>query len=196
LWLYREKLAKAGLIEELFERFDQHLTAKGYIARGGQIMPSSMPSRRNRVNDNRSRTWNSTCSSEQIVTCLQNQHPQQHDRIDLSVRILNKEKAAPRSALLELRCEVGEPLRREVDELGFKRLVEPSADQKPDRDEAGSDNELAGAADGEQSAPPLREGGARQGADQQQRHGSASPEAQHHRGDLPKVAPLIRFPAD
>ena len=32
LWLFREKLAKAGLIEKLFERFDQHLAAKGYIA--------------------------------------------------------------------------------------------------------------------------------------------------------------------
>ena len=27
LWLFREKLAKAGLIEKLFERFDQHLAA-------------------------------------------------------------------------------------------------------------------------------------------------------------------------
>jgi len=35
LWLFREKLAKAGLIEKLFQRFDQHLQAKGYIARGG-----------------------------------------------------------------------------------------------------------------------------------------------------------------
>jgi len=31
---FREKLARAGLIETLFDRFDQHLTAKGYIARG------------------------------------------------------------------------------------------------------------------------------------------------------------------
>ncbi len=28
LWLFREKLAKAGLIEKLFDRFDQHLAAK------------------------------------------------------------------------------------------------------------------------------------------------------------------------
>ena len=34
LWLFREKLAKAGLIEKLFDRFDQHLAAKGYMARG------------------------------------------------------------------------------------------------------------------------------------------------------------------
>ena len=34
LWLFREKLAKAGLIERLFDRFDQHLGAQGYIARG------------------------------------------------------------------------------------------------------------------------------------------------------------------
>ena len=29
LWLFHEKLAKAGLIEKLFDRFDQHLAAKG-----------------------------------------------------------------------------------------------------------------------------------------------------------------------
>ena len=33
LWLFREKLAKAGLIDRLFERFGRHLEAKGYIAR-------------------------------------------------------------------------------------------------------------------------------------------------------------------
>src|ERR1700757_3223710 len=36
LWLFREKLAKAGLIEKLFDRFDQHLAAKGYLARAGR----------------------------------------------------------------------------------------------------------------------------------------------------------------
>jgi IS5 family transposase len=41
LWLYREKLAKAGLIEMLFDRFDQHLAAQGYIARGGQIIDAT-----------------------------------------------------------------------------------------------------------------------------------------------------------
>jgi IS5 family transposase len=29
LWLFREKLAQAGLVETLFERFNQHLNAKG-----------------------------------------------------------------------------------------------------------------------------------------------------------------------
>src|SRR5215813_7661927 len=35
--------AKAALVKPLFERFNQHLDAKGYIARGGQIVvpPSS-----------------------------------------------------------------------------------------------------------------------------------------------------------
>src|SRR5262252_10299214 len=42
LWLFREKLAKAGLIEKLFDRFDQHLGAQGYIARSGQIVDASM----------------------------------------------------------------------------------------------------------------------------------------------------------
>src|ERR1700688_1840422 len=42
LWLFRETLAKAGLIEKLFERFGQHLEAKGYIARGGQVGDASV----------------------------------------------------------------------------------------------------------------------------------------------------------
>src|SRR5438093_3832138 len=37
IWLFREALAKTGLIDKLFERFSQHLEAEGYIARGGQI---------------------------------------------------------------------------------------------------------------------------------------------------------------
>jgi IS5 family transposase len=42
LWLFREKLAEARLIEKLFERLDQHFAAKGYIARGGQIIDASI----------------------------------------------------------------------------------------------------------------------------------------------------------
>ena len=38
LWLFREKLARAGLIDRLFDRFDQHLNAKGFVARGGQMV--------------------------------------------------------------------------------------------------------------------------------------------------------------
>ena len=55
LWLFREKLAKAGLIEKLFERFDQHLAAKGYIARGGQIIDATIvpvPTQRNSRDEN------------------------------------------------------------------------------------------------------------------------------------------------
>jgi transposase, IS5 family len=42
LWLFREKLAKAGLLETLFKRFGQHLEAKGYIARGGQMVDATI----------------------------------------------------------------------------------------------------------------------------------------------------------
>ena len=55
LWLFREKLAKAGLIEKLFDRFDQHLAAKGYIARGGQIVDATIvpvPTQRNSRDEN------------------------------------------------------------------------------------------------------------------------------------------------
>jgi transposase, IS5 family len=55
LWLFREKLTKAGLIEQLFERFDRHLAAKGYIARGGQIVDATIvpvPKQRNSRDEN------------------------------------------------------------------------------------------------------------------------------------------------
>jgi IS5 family transposase len=42
LWLFREKLSQAGLIKTLFERFDQHLNAKGYLARGGQMVDATI----------------------------------------------------------------------------------------------------------------------------------------------------------
>ena len=50
LWLFREKLAQAGLVEMLFERFNHHLNAKGYIARGGQMVDATIvpvPKQRN-----------------------------------------------------------------------------------------------------------------------------------------------------
>jgi IS5 family transposase len=42
VWLYREGLAQAGLVEELFGQFDLHLARQGYIARGGQILDASI----------------------------------------------------------------------------------------------------------------------------------------------------------
>jgi IS5 family transposase len=55
LWLFREKLATAGLIETLFDRFDRHLAAKGYIARGGQLIDATIvpvPKQRNSRDEN------------------------------------------------------------------------------------------------------------------------------------------------
>src|SRR5258708_15898883 len=54
-WLFREALAEAGLIDQLFERFGQHLEAAGYIARGGQIIDAtivSVPKQRNTKEEN------------------------------------------------------------------------------------------------------------------------------------------------
>jgi transposase, IS5 family len=55
LWLFREKLAKAGVLEKLFDRFDRYLGAKGYFARGGQIVDATLvpaPKQRNTHKEN------------------------------------------------------------------------------------------------------------------------------------------------
>jgi IS5 family transposase len=55
VWLFREALAKAGLVKTLFDRFHRHLDAKGYIARGGQIIDATIvnaPKQRNSSEEN------------------------------------------------------------------------------------------------------------------------------------------------
>ena len=55
LWPFREKLAKAGLIEKLFGQFGRYLEARGYIARGGQMVDATIvpvPRQRNSREDN------------------------------------------------------------------------------------------------------------------------------------------------
>tara|TARA_R110002074_G_scaffold289985_1_gene461789 strand:- start:1745 stop:2470 length:726 start_codon:yes stop_codon:yes gene_type:complete len=48
VWLYREGLAQAGMVEALFKQFDGYLARQGYIARGGQILDASVvPAPRN-----------------------------------------------------------------------------------------------------------------------------------------------------
>ena len=55
IWLFREALVRAAKIDELFKRFNRHLEAKGYIARGGQIIDASIvevPKQRNTREEN------------------------------------------------------------------------------------------------------------------------------------------------
>jgi transposase, IS5 family len=42
IWLFREKLTKAGAISRLFERFDAMLRVAGFIAMSGQIVDASL----------------------------------------------------------------------------------------------------------------------------------------------------------
>ena len=56
VWLYREALAKAGRMEDLFSLFDGYLVRQGYIARGGQILDASIipvPKNRNTRDENK-----------------------------------------------------------------------------------------------------------------------------------------------
>jgi transposase, IS5 family len=55
IWLFREQLGEAQLIETLFARFDEHLNAHGFAARKGQIIDASIvaaPRQRNTREEN------------------------------------------------------------------------------------------------------------------------------------------------
>jgi len=55
VWLYREQLVRAGVVEELFAAFDAHLKAQGWLAMGGQMIDASIvpvPKQRNTREEN------------------------------------------------------------------------------------------------------------------------------------------------
>ena len=55
VWLYREQLAEAGVVDELFDAFDGHLKAQGWLAMGGQMIDASIvpvPKQRNSRDEN------------------------------------------------------------------------------------------------------------------------------------------------
>ena len=56
LWLFREQLARHGLIDKLFQRFDEQLWASGLMPKGGQIIDASLvnvPKNRNTRDENK-----------------------------------------------------------------------------------------------------------------------------------------------
>ncbi|WP_428539567.1 transposase [Profundibacter sp.] len=55
IWAYRERLAGAGKMKELFDKFDAFLREKGYLAMGGQIVDASIvpaPRQHNKRDEN------------------------------------------------------------------------------------------------------------------------------------------------
>jgi IS5 family transposase len=55
IWLFREQLKQAGILEKLFEQFDAFLAKKGYAAKRGQIVDAtivSVPKQRNSREEN------------------------------------------------------------------------------------------------------------------------------------------------
>ena len=55
VWLYREQLVRAGLVDELFDAFDAHLKTQGWLAMGGQMIDASIvpaPRQRNTRDEN------------------------------------------------------------------------------------------------------------------------------------------------
>jgi len=56
LWLFREQLARHGLIDKLFQRFDKQLWESGLMPKGGQIIDASLvsvPKNRNTRDENK-----------------------------------------------------------------------------------------------------------------------------------------------
>ena len=56
LAFFRERLRKAGVIEELFEKFESYLRSQGLEARGGQLIDATLvpvPRQRNSREDNK-----------------------------------------------------------------------------------------------------------------------------------------------
>ena len=57
IWLFREQLTAAGVIEKAFDKFDRFLRNSGFAARKGQIVDASIvpaPKQRNRRDENKS----------------------------------------------------------------------------------------------------------------------------------------------
>ena len=55
VWLYREQLVQAEVVGELFDAFDAHLKAQGWLAMGGQMIDASIvpvPKQRNGRDEN------------------------------------------------------------------------------------------------------------------------------------------------
>ena len=55
VWLFREELTRLGLIEELFDKFNEHLVKSGYQAQSGQIIDATLvpvPKQRNTRKEN------------------------------------------------------------------------------------------------------------------------------------------------
>ena len=55
-WLFREQLAQHGLVEKLFNTFDQQLWYSDFIPKGGQIIDASLvnvPKNRNKRDENK-----------------------------------------------------------------------------------------------------------------------------------------------
>ncbi len=42
VWLFRQQLTEAGLVEELFEKFETYLQSQGYQAKGGQMLDATI----------------------------------------------------------------------------------------------------------------------------------------------------------
>ena len=86
VWLYREQLTQAGVIETLFETFDGHLKDQGYLAMGGQIIDASIvavPKQRN------SRKGNARIKAGEMPECWQDK-PAKRRQKDVEARWTKK----------------------------------------------------------------------------------------------------------
>jgi IS5 family transposase len=95
VWLYREALAQAGMVEALFKQFDGYLARQGYIARGGQILDASIvpvPKNRN------SRDENKTIKSGEVPEDWENK-PAMRSQKDLDARWRDEDQKTVRGTV-------------------------------------------------------------------------------------------------
>ena len=97
VWLYREALAQAGMVEALFKQFDGYLARQGYIARGGQILDASIvpvPKNRN------SRDENKTIKSGEVPEDWENK-PAMRSQKDLDARWREEDQKTVRGTVFQ-----------------------------------------------------------------------------------------------
>ena len=104
IWLFREKLSRAGAIEVLFARFDQAVRAAGTIPMSGQIIDASLvvaPRQRN-TKPMPQPTRRANARKSAVRSCIEHVFAEQKHRMGLFVRTVGMARARVKIGLANL----------------------------------------------------------------------------------------------